>query len=147
MCCIGNRVDHCAHHRLRIVLRHDLSSTRRQCRTRKQVTLLSGIAITRLSSICRKVRNLSLFAQWLDHFLCLGTHVIWGLDLRDDNINAAYLETKALVQAFQSSAVKAAGITLDFFEIGNEANLYADNGGRKNSWGPTQYVTECVLGD
>jgi hypothetical protein len=67
--------------------------------------------------------------------------------LRDDNITAAYLETKAIVKAFESSAVKAAGITLDFLEIGNEADLYVNNGGRKNSWGPTQYVTECVLRD
>lgn len=71
--------------------------------------------------------------------------MIWGVNLRDDNITAAYLETQAIVKAFDSSAVKAAGITLDFLEIGNEADLYVKNGGRKKPYGPAQYVTECVL--
>lgn len=80
------------------------------------------------------------FYQIVEH-LPAGTHVIWGLNLRDDNITIAYLETKAIIKAFDSPAVKAAGITLDFLEIGNEADLYVHNGGRKkNTWGPTQYV-------
>jgi hypothetical protein len=71
--------------------------------------------------------------------------VIWGLNFRDNNITIAYLETQAIIKAFDSSAVKAAGITLDFLEIGNEADLYVNNGGRQNPWGATQYVTELVL--
>jgi hypothetical protein len=47
-----------------------------------------------------------------------GTHVIWGVNLKSYNLSAAYLETKAIVQAFASSAMKSAGITLDFIEIG-----------------------------
>ncbi|KZP27312.1 glycoside hydrolase family 79 protein [Athelia psychrophila] len=73
------------------------------------------------------------------------THVWWGVNLRADNITAAYLETKAIVQAFASSAVKSAGITLDFLEIGNEADLYVNNKGRVAPYGPTQYVPEQVI--
>lgn len=74
----------------------------------------------------------------------VGTHVIWGVNFRDNNVTAAVLETKSIVKAFNSAAVKAAGITLDFLEIGNEADLYVNNGGRKTPWGPTEYVKECV---
>jgi len=83
---------------------------------------------------------------WCDFDLYTpGTHVIWGLNLRDDNITAAFLETQAIVKAFKSHAVTRAGITLDFLEIGNEADLYVSNGGRMNPWGPTQYVQKFVL--
>ena len=111
----------------------------------KQVTLLSGMVSIKLLSISREVRN-TTFIAFGSTFYCIpiGTHVIWGLNLRDNNVTAAYLETQAIVQAFESSAVKSAGITLDFLEIGNEADLYVHNGGRMNSWGPTQYVPQCV---
>lgn len=46
------------------------------------------------------------------------------------------------MKAFASSAVKSAGITLDFIEVGNEADLYVSNGGRVAPYGPTQYVPE-----
>ncbi|KDR82276.1 hypothetical protein GALMADRAFT_58958 [Galerina marginata CBS 339.88] len=59
-------------------------------------------------------------AQWLPP----NTHVIWGLNLKTNNITSAFLNTKSLVKAFSSSAIKRAGITLDFIEIGNEADFY-----------------------
>jgi hypothetical protein len=71
--------------------------------------------------------------------------VIWGVNFRDNNITAAYLETQAIIKAFDSPTVKAAGISLDFLEIGNEADLYVRNGGRPKGWGVSQYVSECVL--
>ena len=61
-----------------------------------------------------------------------------------NNDTAAYLETQAIVQAFESSAVKSAGITSDFLEVGNEADLHVNNGGPMNPWGPTQYVAQRV---
>ncbi|KAF7975738.1 hypothetical protein HWV62_8721 [Athelia sp. TMB] len=73
-----------------------------------------------------------------------GTHVWWGVSLREDNLTSAYLETKAIVKAFASAAVKNAKITLDFIEIGNEADLYVKNGGRTAPYGPTQYVPDWV---
>ena len=62
--------------------------------------------------------------------------------MRDDNLTAVYLETNSIIKAFSSSAVTDAGITLDYLEIGNEADLYAKHGGRQNPWGATQYVAE-----
>lgn len=72
----------------------------------------------------------------------LGTHVIWGVNMRDDNLTAVHLETKSIIKAFSNSAVTDAGITLAYLEIGNEADLYVHNGGRQNPWGATQYVAE-----
>lgn len=61
--------------------------------------------------------------------LCrLGTEVIWGVNLRDFNITAASLEARAIAQAFASSAVKDAGVTLQAIEVGNEADLYRFSG-------------------
>ncbi|EIM91055.1 uncharacterized protein STEHIDRAFT_128057 [Stereum hirsutum FP-91666 SS1] len=57
-----------------------------------------------------------------------GTEVIWGVNLRDFNVTAASLEAKAIAQAFASSAVKDAGVTLQAIEVGNEADLYRFSG-------------------
>jgi hypothetical protein len=61
-----------------------------------------------------------------------------------ENLTAAFLETKSIIKAFESAAVKAAGITLDFLEIGNEADLYSRHGARQLSWGVDQYVQQSV---
>ncbi|KAG6373312.1 glycoside hydrolase family 79 protein [Boletus reticuloceps] len=76
--------------------------------------------------------------------LPFGTRVHWGVNLRQYNLTAAYLETKALIQAFESQAVKTKGITLNFIEIGNEADLYHNNGGRDSSWSVFEYVPQWV---
>jgi hypothetical protein len=70
--------------------------------------------------------------------------VIWGLNLGQNNLTAAFLEAKSLVEAFASPAVKNAGITLDAIEIGNEADLYMNNGAKPKTYTSTQYVKECV---
>jgi hypothetical protein len=46
--------------------------------------------------------------------------MIWGLNLGANNLTDAYLMAKSIFKAFQSSAVKARGVTLDFVELGNE---------------------------
>ncbi|KAH0833145.1 glycoside hydrolase family 79 protein [Lanmaoa asiatica] len=74
----------------------------------------------------------------------IGTRVHWGINLRQYNLTVAYLETKALIQAFGSPAVKANGITLNFIEVGNEADLYYKNGGRNSSWSVFEYVPQWV---
>ncbi|PPQ71401.1 hypothetical protein CVT26_011116 [Gymnopilus dilepis] len=78
-------------------------------------------------------------------FLPPNTHVIWGVNFGKNNLTAAFLEAKSIVKAFASSAVKAAGITLDFIEIGNEADLYKNNGDRASSYSVSQYVPEFVF--
>ncbi|KAG0708092.1 glycoside hydrolase family 79 protein [Suillus ampliporus] len=71
-----------------------------------------------------------------------GTQVHWGVNLREYNLTAAYLETVALTNAFSSSAVVEKNITLKFIEVGNEADLYYNNGGRNSSWNVQEYVSE-----
>jgi hypothetical protein len=73
------------------------------------------------------------------------THVTWGLNLGGNNLSAAFLEAKALVKAFKSSSIKNAGIVLEAIEIGNEADLYPNNGARPKNFTSTEYVAECVL--
>lgn len=72
-----------------------------------------------------------------------GTHVIWGLNFGQNNLTAAFLEAQSLQAAFASSAVKNAGVTLDFVEIGNEADLFSSNGARNPAtWTIAEYVKE-----
>lgn len=83
--------------------------------------------------------------QLISTGVCLtGTRVHWGVNLRQYNLTAVYLETKALIQAFESPAVKANGVTLNFIEVGNEADLYYENGGRNSSWSVFEYVPQYV---
>lgn len=60
-------------------------------------------------------------------------------------MSAAFLEAKALVNAFKSSSIKNAGIVLEAIEIGNEADLYSNNGARHKDYTSKEYVAECVL--
>ena len=97
------------------------------------------------------ISHLVLVQFFLWPLLCLiifhgvpDTHVIWGLNLGQNNLTATFLEAKSLVEAFASPAVKNAGITLDAIEIGNEANRYGINGARPTTYTPAQYVKECV---
>lgn len=74
-----------------------------------------------------------------------GTNVIWGVNLGADNITAAFLEARAIKNAFASSEMKSAGVKLEAVEIGNEADLYGGNGHRNPStWTIQEYVKECV---
>ncbi|KJA26227.1 glycoside hydrolase family 79 protein [Hypholoma sublateritium FD-334 SS-4] len=75
-------------------------------------------------------------------FLPPNSHVSWGLNLGENNLTAAFLEAKSLAKAFSSSQIKNAGITLDAIEIGNEADLYSNNGLRASTYTSTQYVSE-----
>ncbi|KAI0059203.1 hypothetical protein BV25DRAFT_1908823 [Artomyces pyxidatus] len=70
-----------------------------------------------------------------------GTQVIWGVNFGQANLTAAFLETQAISKAFTSSAVKSAGITLAAIEIGNEADLYANNGARTSGWNLQKWET------
>lgn len=72
------------------------------------------------------------------------THVWWGVNLGQYNITAAYLESQALLAAFADPAVVAQGTTLEYIEIGNEADLYSNNGARNSSWNPIEYTREWI---
>ena len=76
----------------------------------------------------------------LSRWLPRGTHMTWGVNLGADNITNAVNMAKAIVGAFKTFAVKASGVVLDLIEIGNEADLYKNNGLRPSNW----TVQECV---
>jgi len=105
------------------------------------------MATTKLPSISHQVLVQSFLSPVLYLIIFHGatdTHVIWGLNLGQTNLTATFLGAKALVEAFASPAVKNAGIILDAIEIGNEADLYKNNGARPKTYTSTQYVEECV---
>ncbi|KAF4596450.1 Glycoside hydrolase family 79 protein [Pleurotus pulmonarius] len=77
-------------------------------------------------------------------FLPPGTHVTWGVNFGQNNITAAFLEARSISDAFNSPALKSAGIVLDFIEIGNEPDLYRNNGLRSSSYNSTQYTQEWI---
>ncbi|KAJ7227044.1 glycoside hydrolase family 79 protein [Mycena pura] len=77
-------------------------------------------------------------------FLPSGTGVTWGVNFGGKNMTTVFLETQAIVNAFASSAIQDAGITLDFLELGNEADLYNSNGLRASSYNVAQYTTEWI---
>lgn len=68
--------------------------------------------------------------------------MIWGVNFGQLNVTAAFLEAQAIADAFQSSAVKSAGVTLEAVEIGNEADLYHSNGARPSNFTIQQYVSQ-----
>ncbi|KAJ7363940.1 glycoside hydrolase family 79 protein [Mycena albidolilacea] len=77
-------------------------------------------------------------------FLPTGTGVTWGVNFGGKNLTAVFLETQAILAAFASPALANAGITLDFLELGNEADLYRNNGLRSSSYSISQYTAEWI---
>ncbi|TFK40176.1 glycoside hydrolase family 79 protein [Crucibulum laeve] len=77
-------------------------------------------------------------------FLPPNTHVIWGVNLGQNNITAAILAASSIAKAFRSSAIKDAGIVLDAIEIGNEPDLYMNNGLRARNYSSSQYTNEWI---
>ncbi|KAF8072111.1 glycoside hydrolase family 79 protein [Lyophyllum atratum] len=77
-------------------------------------------------------------------FLPSNTHVTWGVNLGSNNVTAAVLETRSIVKAFSSPEVKGKGIVLDYLEIGNEPDLYKNNGLRPSNYNVTQWVNEWL---
>jgi hypothetical protein len=72
------------------------------------------------------------------------TQIIWGVNFGQNNLTAAFLEARAIANAFTSTAFRDAKITLEAIEIGNEADLYTSNGARNSSFNVQQYVTQYV---
>ncbi|KAL4247519.1 Beta-glucuronidase C-terminal domain-containing protein [Abortiporus biennis] len=78
----------------------------------------------------------------LSKFLLPGTHMTWGINLGLNNITNAVNMAKSIAKAFSSDAVKKANVILDLLEIGNEADLYSNNGLRPKGYNVSQYVSD-----
>lgn len=76
--------------------------------------------------------------------ICSDTRVVWGLNLGQKNLTATFLEVRALFRAFSLPNITNAGIALEAVEIGNEADLYVNNGIRAKGY-EAAYVKECVV--
>jgi hypothetical protein len=66
----------------------------------------------------------------------------FGVNLGGNTVSTAVNQAQAIMTAFQSSALVNAGITLDYIEIGNEADLYGGNGHRTGTWNIGTYMTK-----
>ncbi|RDX48501.1 glycoside hydrolase family 79 protein [Lentinus brumalis] len=80
----------------------------------------------------------------LSRFLPRGTHMTWGINLGADNVTNAVNMAKAIVRAFRTSAVRASGVVLDLIEVGNEADLFKNNGLRPSNWTVEEYVPDWI---
>lgn len=74
--------------------------------------------------------------------ITVDTRVIWGVNLGANNLTAAYLVAQSITKAFDSPAIKNKGIVLDGMIIGNEPDLFPNNGHRAPTWGALQYIDE-----
>ena len=70
------------------------------------------------------------------------THMVWGVNLGANNVSNAVNMAKAIVRSFDTPGVKDSGIVLDRIEIGNEADLYYNNGLRPTNYSVEDYVRE-----
>ncbi|KAJ7729661.1 hypothetical protein DFH07DRAFT_756670 [Mycena maculata] len=66
-----------------------------------------------------------------------------GVNLRSKNVTAVVLEAAAIKKAFDSEAMKAAGVTLKFVEVGNEPDDYGNDAGYNSStWNVEAFVAQ-----
>ncbi|KAH9887651.1 glycoside hydrolase family 79 protein [Cubamyces lactineus] len=80
----------------------------------------------------------------LSRFLPRGTRMTWGVNLGADNVTNAVNMAKAIVGAFRSWTVQASGVVLERIEVGNEADLYKNNGLRPSNWTVEEYVPDWI---
>ncbi|KAJ7635010.1 glycoside hydrolase family 79 protein [Roridomyces roridus] len=73
-----------------------------------------------------------------------GTGVTWGVNFGGGNVTAVFLETQAIINAFASSDITSAGITLDNLELGNEADLYVNHNMRPQGYNIQQYAAQWI---
>ncbi|KAH9928926.1 glycoside hydrolase family 79 protein [Fomitopsis serialis] len=72
-----------------------------------------------------------------------GTHMVWGVNLGFNNATNAVNMVKAIINAFASPDVIESGVILERIEVGNEADLYGNNGLRqKGNWTVEDYVPD-----
>ncbi|KAI0751851.1 glycoside hydrolase family 79 protein [Daedaleopsis nitida] len=80
----------------------------------------------------------------LSRFLPRGTHMTWGINMGADDVTNAVNMANAIVRAFRTTAVKASGVILDLLEVGNEPDLYKNNGLRPSKWTVQDYVHDWI---
>ncbi|KAI0915487.1 hypothetical protein AcV5_003693 [Taiwanofungus camphoratus] len=79
----------------------------------------------------------------LVRWLPAGTHMVWGVNLGFNNVTNAVNMAKAIVRAFSLPSVKNSGVVLERIEVGNEADLYGNNGLRPaGNWTVQDYVPD-----
>lgn len=80
----------------------------------------------------------------LSRFLPSGTHMTWGVNLGADNVTNAVNMARSIIKAFNTPSVVDSGVVLDLIEVGNEADLYKNNGLRPSSFSVNQYVPDWI---
>ncbi|KAI0787956.1 hypothetical protein C8Q74DRAFT_1315715 [Fomes fomentarius] len=80
----------------------------------------------------------------LSRFLPSGTHMTWGVNFGADNVTNAVNMAKSIIKAFDTPSVIDSGVVLDLIEVGNEADLYRNNGLRPSSFSVNQYVPDWI---
>ncbi|KAJ7599271.1 glycoside hydrolase family 79 protein [Mycena floridula] len=70
------------------------------------------------------------------------TIVTVGLNLGQNNLTTVSLQAKSIKKAFASTSVTSRNIVLDAVEIGNEADLYRNNGLRASNYSIQNYVSD-----
>ncbi|KAI0355952.1 glycoside hydrolase family 79 protein [Trametes cingulata] len=78
----------------------------------------------------------------LARFLPSGTRTVWGVNLGADNTTNAANIARAVIRAFRSPEVKASGVVLARFEVGNEPDIYNFTGLRTGDWTPEMYIEQ-----
>ena len=69
--------------------------------------------------------------------------MIWGVNLGADSVSNAVAEAQAIRATFESGGEASnAGVILDAIEIGNEADLYENNGLRGSGWNVDEYISQ-----
>ena len=80
----------------------------------------------------------------LSRFLPAGTRMTWGVNFGADNVTNAVNMAKSIIKAFTTSAVIQSGVVLERIEIGNEADLYSNNGLRPQNFTVNDYVSDWI---
>ncbi|KAF8309021.1 glycoside hydrolase family 79 protein [Clavulina sp. PMI_390] len=72
-----------------------------------------------------------------------GTHMAWGLNLGSNNTENAVAQARAVKAAFsEGGAAHAAGIILDYYEVGNEPDYFYYQGYRTANYSFDDWVSE-----
>lgn len=73
----------------------------------------------------------------------------WGFNFGSNSLSLATTELNAILSAFSTSTsnggVSGSGVTLKFVELGNEPDLYGNNGHRDSGYSVSDYVTKFVV--
>ena len=70
----------------------------------------------------------------------------WGFNFGYANLTLAQIELDAILESFDKptwqGGVKGSGVSLELVELGNEADLYNNNGHRPKTYNQSDYVVQ-----